>query len=452
MMHTLVADDWPRLLGPAGNATSGETGLVDNLEDLDSRLVWRRRVGTGYGAPSVRKGVLVLHHRVGNREVVESMDAASGHALWKHGYPSEFIDPYGYNNGPRCTPVLSGERCHTFGAEGRLLCLDMRDGRRIWTRDTAADFRIPPAFFGVGSSPLPVDASLMVMVGGQPGAGMAAFDAATGRVLWRSVGRDNWEGLPKRGWRGEPPVVWKDHAKQASYATPLLARIRGEDHLLCFMRQGLVSLDPGTGEVRFSYWFRSPVEESVNAMNPVVRDDRILLSNAYYGFGSVLLEVEPDGRSVREVWRSRALEMHWATPVLHQGHLYGFSGRNEPDARFRCVEWDTGIVRWERNEGWRRFQGTPPVYGRASMILADDKLIVLGEAGLLGLFRPRPDRPVELSRHQVPGLAYPCWTAPVLANGRLYLRSEDLLVCYDFSRDRNRSESDDGGGTGGDAE
>ncbi len=128
------------------------------------------------------------------------------------------------------------------------------------------------------------------------------------------------------------------------------------------------------------------------------------------------------------------LELHFNTPVLHHGFLYAFSGRNEPDATFRCVELRTGSLKWSRNEGWPvRSSRQPPVYGRGSVILADGKLIVLGEGGRLGLFRPNPERPDEICAWQVPQLNYPCWTGPVLAQRRLYLRSEDQLVCLHFA-------------------
>ena len=271
------------------------------------------------------------------------------------------------------------------------------------------------------------------MIGGQPNSGMAAFDPDTGKTIWTQVGKDNWEGLPKVGWRGEPPVVWKDYVMQASYATPVPATIHGRRHLLCFMRQGLVSLDPKTGEINFSFWFRARVNESVNAMNPVVQDDLIFLSAAYYGIGSVLLKVRPDGQGVTEVWRDDVLEIHWATPSLHDGHLYAFSGRNEPDARFRCVEFATGKLKWDRDERWRKSLTPPNVYGRGSAVLADGKLFVLGEAGLLGLYRPSPEKPIELARFQVPELKYPCWAAPIISQKRLYLRSESRLLCYDIA-------------------
>jgi outer membrane protein assembly factor BamB len=186
--------------------------------------------------------------------------------------------------------------------------------------------------------------------------------------------------------------------------------------------------------VNFSFWFRSRLNDSVNAMNPVVQDDLILISGAYYKVGSVLLRVRPDGKRVEEVRRDLSLEVHWTTPILHDGFVYAFSGRNEPVARFRCVEFKTGKVMWDRDESWPPHSSpTPPVYGRGSAIMADAKLIVLGEGGLLGLFKVDPTKPQEISRFQVPGLHYPCWAAPILAHKRLYLRSENRLVCFNLA-------------------
>jgi outer membrane protein assembly factor BamB len=238
--------------------------------------------------------------------------------------------------------------------------------------------------------------------------------------------------------------------KLASYSSPVAATIHGKRHVFCVMRQGLVSLDPESGDVRFSRWFQSVLHDSVNAMNPVVSGDLVLISAAYARVGSVLLRVKPDGKSFEEVWRSPqdpferdasgdypepVLEMHWSTPVLVGGKLYAFSGRNEPDATLRCVELATGKLLWSRDERWRPHSSPQPaVYGRGSAILADGKLIVIGEGGKLGLFRPSPEKPDEICSWQVPSLHYPFWAAPVLSRKRLYLRSEDRLVCLDFAK------------------
>jgi hypothetical protein len=247
------------------------------------------------------------------------------------------------------------------------------------------------------------------------------------------------------GWPGERFIQWNpaDPAfqKQASYCTPVIATIHGKPHLLSVTRQGLLSMDPKTGKLNFAYWFRARQDSSVNAMTPVVQDDRILISSAYFKSGSVLLKVKPDGNSVEEVWKGLQLEMHWSRPILWTGHLYGFSGRNEPDARFRCVQWDTGVLKWDRYEGWpnaghsklREGEKPPTVYGRGSLIFADNNLIALGECGRLGVFKADPESIQEVGNWQVPGLQYPCWAGPVLANRRLYLRDEQLLICLDWS-------------------
>ncbi len=393
----------------------------------------------------------MLHHRIGDEEIVEACEAASGKSIWHYGYPGRFVDPYGYNNGPRCTPLLTTNFCYTFGAEGKLLCLELATGKKVWERDTAKDWNIPEAFFGVGSTPILEGDVLIVMVGGQPNSGVVALNARTGKTVWESVGEKNWQGQPMLGWPGQRTVNWQKYWKQASYATPVAATIHGQRHILCLMRQGLVSLDPKTGEVNFSRWFCATVNESVNAANPVVIEDLVFISAAYYRAGSVLLRVKPDGKSFEEVWRSPrelremdpktgdlvppVLEIHWSTPIYHDGYLYAFSGRNEPDARFRCVELKTGKLTWESEQGWPAHSTPQPkVYGRGSIIMADGKLIALGEGGLLGLFKLNPNRAEEMARVQVPQLHYPCWAAPVLANKRLFLRSEDRLVCLNLAR------------------
>lgn len=427
-------EEWPKFLGPRGDGTSTEVGLIEGWGKNGPPLLWEKNVGTGYSAPSVKGDLLVLHHRLGDEEIVEGFDASTATARWRYNYPSKFIDPYGYNNGPRSSPLLTTNRCYTFGAEGKLLCLDLKSGKVIWERDTQKDFQVPEAFFGVGSTPILESGLLLVMVGGQPNSGMVAFDPATGKTVWESVGEKNWQGEPMIGWPGDRTVDWQRYKfdKQASYATPVAATIHGKRQVFCLMRQGLVSLNPTNGAVNFSYWFRASVDESVNAANPVVVDDMVFISTAYYRVGSTVLKVLPS-KEVEPLWRSNSLEIHWTTPIYDDGFLYAFSGRNEPDARFRCVEYKTGKVMWERNEGWRRY-GEGGKYGRGSAIMAEGKLIVLGETGLLGLVKVNPKAPEELARYQVPQLKYPCWAAPVLSEKRLYLRSENKLLCFDWAK------------------
>ena len=440
----MPAADWPEFLGPTRDNISPEKGLRQNLSADGVPVVWKREVGTGYSAPSIKGQTLVLHHRLGGEEIVEACDAATGKTTWKKTYPTRFIDPFGYNNGPRCSPLLTDRYCITFGAEGVLLCSNLSDGAEVWRRNTGADFEVPEAFFGVGSSPVLDGDKLILIVGGQPNSAVVALDVHTGKTLWENGGEKTWTGEPMLGWPGERLIQWNtaDPAfqKQASYCTPVMATIHGKRHALCVTRQGLLSLDPDTGARHFAYWFRARQDSSVNAMTPVVQEDCVLISSAYFRNGSVLLRVRPDGKSVEEVWRGLQLEMHWSRPVLTDGKLYAFSGRNEPDAQMRCVGWADGRLYWDRFEGWpnaghsklRPGEQPPEFYGRGSFILADGKLVALGECGRLGLFEVSTEKPVEVGHWQVPGLQYPCWAGPVFAHQRLYLRDESLLICLDW--------------------
>jgi PQQ-like domain len=436
------AADWPEFMGPSRDQSSSETGLRDTLP---APILWEKQIGKGYSAPSVRGGVLVLHHRIEDEEIIEAMDAKTGAAKWKHAYTSRFQDPFGYNNGPRCTPLLTEDRCFTFGAEGVLICLNLSDGKVIWQRDTRTDFKVPEAFFGVGSTPVLEGDLVIVQVGGQPNSGVVAFKAKTGKTVWENVGAKTWNGLRKLYWPGEPTIQWEpghpDYEKQASYCTPVVTTIHGRRVVVTVTRQGLTILDAKTGSHLLSRWFRVRQDSSVNAMTPIVQDDMVFISTAYFSGGSELLKVRNDFSGVDEVWRGTQLEIHWTRPVLTAGALFAFTGRNEPDGRFRCVEFLSGKVLWDRDERWRKGGHSkivpgdePNVFARGSAILADGKLIALGEAGLLGLFKPDTEKVVELARWQVPGLTYPCWAAPVLSERRVYLRSEDRLICLDMAR------------------
>lgn len=426
--------DWPKFLGPQADGTSAETGLLTKIPPQGPPILWKRETGTGYSAPSVLGNKLVLFHRLKNEEIVECLEATTGRSLWKHSYATSYEDPYGYNNGPRCTPLLTSSHCYVFGAEGKLLCLDIHTGKPVWTRDTATDWNIPSAFFGVGSTPWLEGNKLLVMIGGQPNSGMAAFDAATGKTIWESVGQKNWKDQPMIGWPGDRTVVWNPNEKQASYASPIVATIHGQRVAFCLMRQGLVALNPENGEVLFSRWFRSRLNDSVNATTPLIVGNDVFVSATYYRVGSFLLNLKPSLKEFSQVWAGLGMELHWSQPFLIDNHLFGFTGRNEPDASFRCIEFKTGKTVWDREERWVPHSSpTPPVFGRASAILAEKKLITLGEGGLLGIFAPTPQGPNELGRWQVPELKYPCWAAPVLSRKKLYLRSESRLYCLNWS-------------------
>ncbi len=126
-----VGADWPWFLGPNGDGTSPETGLIDRIPERGLTVVFDRAAGTGYASPAVRDGRLVLFHREGREEIVEALDPKTADSRWRFAYPSAYQDPYGYNNGPRCAPLVTSNRVFTFGAEGKLVCLDFASGKLV---------------------------------------------------------------------------------------------------------------------------------------------------------------------------------------------------------------------------------------------------------------------------------------------------------------------------------
>ncbi len=442
-------EDWPVFLGPSGIGLSSETGLLKEWPAGGPPQLWQAEVGTGYSAPSVRGNRVVCHHRIGDEEIVQCFDVSNGKTLWKYSSPSQFSDPYGYNNGPRCSPLLTETLCYTFGAEGRLLCLNLADGKLIWERKTHEEFKVPTAFFGVGASPILEDNKLIVLVGGQPNSGVVAFDAKSGKTLWESCGKETWEGVAT-GWRRQENYQWTGEEMIVSYSSSIAATIHGKRQILCLLRHGLVSLDPATGAENFHYWFRSQIHDSVNAARPVVIGNRILLTAAYQT-GAAYLEVAEDSKSVKEIWRdTENLLCHWSTPIPVGKYIYGFSGRHENGSTLRCLELETGKVIWETT-GWEgpldhlspassssvKNSKTNtidpwPYYGRGSKIWLDGQFLIIGERGTVALIEATPDKFHELNRFKPNQLNYPAWTAPVLSRGRLFLRSETALMCYDL--------------------
>ncbi len=445
-----TAEDWPWFLGPRHTGVSGEFDLKLDWTEKKPPVLWKGSVGTGYSAPSVLGDRLVIHHRLGDQEIVSCRNVKNGQEVWVYSYPTTYVDPYGYNNGPRCSPVLTQERCITLGAEGMLVCTSIGDGKLLWQHDFRKEFSLPDAFFGVGCSPILDGERLIVLVGGQPNSGVVAFNVSDGKILWQAVGQKTWDGAEtdQAGKKHE----WADDEMVVSYSSPIIAEIHGQKHLLCLMRQGLVSLNPVNGAENFHFWFRPKVHESVNAARPVVIGNRVLVSAAYM-LGSALLEIEPDGKHYKEVWRDRASMLaHWSTPIHVDGCVYGFSGRHENEGELRCINAADGKLLWQtpgydadlKNLSRDRTTGhiidattgkeiPYPFFGRGSLIQVGSRFIVLGERGTISLVDVNQEKFVEHGRFSLDEIAYPAWAAPVLSNGKMFLRSEEWIVCLDLA-------------------
>jgi outer membrane protein assembly factor BamB len=421
-----VTSDWPSFLGPSHNAVSTETRLS---RKLPPPLVWEFAKGTGYASPAVAGDRLVFLHRVGNEESVECLHPETGASRWRFRYGTVFEDRYGYNNGPRSSPVIDGARVYTMGAEAKLHCLDLASGKVIWKRDLAVDYKVRQDFFGAASTPLIEGQLLIVNVGAPGGPCVAAFDKATGREAWRA-GKE-----------------WGP-----SYASPVPAVVHGKRRVFVFAggesdppSGGLMSIDPATGRVDFSFPWRSRSFESVNASCPVVFDNKVFIS-ASYRTGGALIEVRPDFTH-RVVWTTQEFGLHFNTPIYSNGHLYGFDGRNEPDASLACIDAATGKAVWRETPEWMdtieaRGETRKQLMStyRGSLMAVDGAYLCLGEFGHLLWMDLTPKGYKEISRAWL-FAARESWTLPVLSRGLLYVtqNTRDLvrgtgtrLLCYDL--------------------
>jgi hypothetical protein len=291
-------------------------------------------------------------------------------------------------------------------------------------------------FFGVGSTPAIEGNLLLVIVGGSSAEAQAAAPGQLNRVDGNGSGIvafDKFTGA----------VKYKVTDELASYASMKLATIRGRRWGLAFCRGGLVGFEPASGKVDFHYPWRATILESVNASTPVVVDDEVLITECY-GPGSTLLKVAPGEHEV--VWRDdpkkrqKAMQAHWMTPVYHEGYVYGSSGRHTENAEFRCVEWKSGKVIWSE-----------PGLTRLSLLHIDQHLLGLTEYGTLFLAKATPEKfdlvaeatPTQAEAGpELPGekrtalLKYPCWAAPIVSHGLLYVRGDDRLLCMELIPNR----------------
>jgi outer membrane protein assembly factor BamB len=387
-----AAADWPQYLGPQRDGVYRGPALAERWGPNGPKVVWTKPVGQGFSGPVVADNRLILFHRVGDREVVQSLDARTGTEQWTYGYPTSYRDDFGFDEGPRAVPVVANGVVYTFGAEGQLHAVSLSSGTRLWSEDTAARFKVAKGFFGAAGSPIVEDGRVIANVGGK-GAGIVAFDAKTGKMLWTATD------------------------DEASYSSGVAATIAGKRYAIFLTRAGLVGLDPTNGAVLFQRRWRARQNASVNAATPLVAGDLIFIS-AEYGPGAATLRL--DGTTVTELWSSNdTLSNHYATSVLRDGVLFGFHGRQEFGPSLRAVELKTGRVRWSQD----RFMA-------GSVIVAGDRLVVLRENGELMFAPASPDAFTPTARAQIlPGTVR---AFPALANGLFYARNEKTLVCLDL--------------------
>lgn len=412
--------DWPAFLGLYGDGKSPETGILKDWSDGKLKAIWKRETGAGYGMGSVAGGRFYHFGLIDAKATLICINAQTGKDIWKFAYESDYDDLYGYDSGPRASPVISDGRVYIYGVEGQLHCLDAYSGELIWDVNLSERFGVIQNFFGVASTPVVYEDLLLVMVGGSPeeskkappgaldqvhpnGSGIVALDKVSGEVKFKCVN------------------------DLASYSSLKLAQFKGQPLLLALMRGALFGVKPGDGKVAFQFPWRAKKLESVNAAMPLVTQDHVLISECYE-IGSALLKIKDLESEL--VWSDRgkrdvALKSHWCTPIVSKDLVYGCSGRNPGTAQLRCIDWRTGKVNWSKKG-----------LSRTSLTMIDGHLIVLGEDGELMLVKDNKDKFELVTRYQ-PGengvrFQEPCWAAPIVSHGLLFVRGKKTIACFDL--------------------
>jgi outer membrane protein assembly factor BamB len=341
----------------------------------------------------------------GEDEVVWALSEANGEPLWATRIGPAFRQkaPQG-KEGPGCTPTVDGERLYVLGLGGDMACLEASDGRLLWQRNFKRDFagRIPR--WSYRESPL-VDGDKVIGTPGGPDATIVALDKLTGKTIWKSV-------VP-----GSPA---------ASYASAIVIDFAGQRQYVQFTQKSLVGVAASDGQFLWRY-DRPANSNGINCSTPIY-DNGLVFAASAYGTGGGLVKLHKGsagGVQSQEVYFTKNMQNHHGGMILLDGCLYGANGGNEGGFLI-CLDFQTGKVHWnQRDTGQRRVP-------KGSVAMADHRLYYRTEDGLMLLIEPKPAQYVERGRFQPPERSSaPAWSHPVIANGKLFLRDQDVLLCYD---------------------
>ncbi len=394
---TANASDWPQILGPTRNSVYPAADLKNDWPKSGPSTLWKKKTGTGWAGPVIAGERLIFFHREDDNEVIECLDAHTGKNLWRHAYPTDYVDGFGFDNGPRATPCIANDRVYTFGANGTLNCVELKSGKPIWNIDVRQQFSAPKGFFGMACSPLVDKERLLLNIGGADGAGIVCLNAKTGKLLWKATD------------------------DEASYSSPVVARFGEKDQAIFFTRKNLFALDPAKGKVLWQHSLGPAMQASVSGAVPLVMNGSVFAS-ASYGAGALVLDVK--GNETKTVWRSdEILSCQYNTAVFLDGHLFGFDGRLDtgPRPELRCVEVRTGKIKWKTSR-----------IDAGSIILTGNSLLILTVNGQLIQSRADTTHYEEIGRAQVLGLEVR--SHPALASGLFYARDKRQLVCIDLRK------------------
>ncbi len=374
--------DWAQWLGPSrdGNVP-GEVFAKWPKVKLKPR--WSKGVGNGYAtAVATDDRVYTMGYNKGN-DIVVCFDAKKGKAIWQYGYPCKIYDNMNAG-GPSGTPSLADGRLFTISREAQLHAFDAKKGKVLWNADLGSQLGARVPQWGFSGSPLVLGNAVIVDVGV-----IAAFDVKTGKAIWKTTNYG------------------------AGYSSPVAFERDGKKFIAVFPARGLIILNPSDGNQVASFNWKTDYD--VNAATPLVSEDgsEIFISSGY-NTGCALVKF--DGKTLTEAWRNKNMRNHMATCVRVGDYIYGID-----DAVLRCLRVSDGKTMWSERAS-----------GKGALIRAGDKLIVLSDGGDL-MMAPASEKGFKPVLKKKVLRARGCWSAPVMAHGRLFCRSpQGELVCIEI--------------------
>lgn len=427
----LLADDWPQWLGPQRDSVWRETGIIQKFPAGGPPVRWRAPIGAGYSGPAVANGRVYVFDRVLSKGVNNPADPfargiipgverllclneADGKIIWQH----EYDCPYSvsYPAGPRATPLVSGGKVYTLGAEGNLSCCDAEKGDVLWSREFKKDYGISTPLWGFSASPLLDGEKLICLVGGTNST-VVAFNKDTGKEIWRALA-----------------------AKEPGYCPPILIVAGGQRQVIVWTPESVNSLDSETGAVYWSERSSAPIRAGMTIPTPRKMGDLLFLTSFYNG--SWMLRLDPNKPAAQAVWQSQrvsekntdALHSTMSTPFLEDGHIYGVCSYGQ----LRCLKADTGERLWETLNATTP-DGKEMRWANAFIVKNADRFFLFNEKGDLIIAKLSPQGYEEISRAHLleptngdPGREV-VWSHPAFANRSIYARNDKEIVCVDLA-------------------
>jgi outer membrane protein assembly factor BamB len=392
-----LAEDWPQWRGPNRDGKSTDTGLLKEWPAGGPKLAWKvTGLGKGYSNMSVAADRLFTMGDKDDAGYVIALSTADGKILWstKVGAAGGPDPPQWNHRGPRCTPTVSGDLAFALDAWGEMVCVSVADGKEQWRKSFGKDFGGKPPTWGYSESPLVDGDQVVVTPGGSRGA-MVALDKKTGRLLWQSKG----------------------FTDEAHYSSIVPAEIGGTRQYVQLTAASVVGVSPKDGRV---LW-KAARKGSVAVIPTPIAEGSLVYVTSGYNAGSNLFKVTPDAGkfSVAQVYANRAMSNQHGGVIKVGDHLYGYS-----DSRgLACQNFQTGEIVWAEKEKIEK----------CCISYADGLLYCREENnGTMVLLDASPAGYQEKGRFRQPDRAKEkAWPHPTIANGKLYLRDQDVLLCYD---------------------